>query len=120
MKKFLLIAIAFLITGCGAAVQKSTTGYVEETRLLIRADKLVGLNVSIGDILNKNIEKEDLEKYRIGVLGAKNSDRENAQSAMFIVEKGEHQVLVTDRGAVVYDAVLFFGNGQTREITIKQ
>lgn len=120
MKKFLLIAIAFLITGCGAAVQKSTTGYVEETRLLIRSDKLVGLNVSIGDIINKNIEKEDLEKYRIGVLGAKNSDRENAQSAMFIVEKGEHQVLVTDRGAVVYDAVLFFGNGQTREIRIKQ
>jgi hypothetical protein len=120
MKKFLLIAIAFLITGCGAAVQKSTTGYVEETRLLIRADKLVGLNVSIGDIVNKDVEKTDLEKYRLGVWGAKNTERENQQTAIFIVEKGEHQVLVTDGDTVVYDAVLFFSNEQTREIRIKQ
>jgi len=120
MKKFLLIAIAFLITGCGSAIQKSTSGYVEETRLLLRADKLAGLNVSIGDIVNKDVVKADLEKYRLGILGAKNSERENLQSAIFIIEKGEHQVLVTDGNTVVYDEVLFFSHGQTREIRIKQ
>lgn len=119
MKHLLLIGLVFFLAACGSPVQKSTFGYVEETQLVLMADRLVGLKISIGSISNREIKKSDLKKYRLGVLGVKDSDRENLQTAIFAIEKGEHNLVVTDGNQVVYGAVLFFNNGQTREVRIK-
>jgi len=117
-----IIAIVFLsmmLLACGAPIQKSTTGLVEDTQLILVGEQLTGLNVAIGTIVNKKIGRSDLERYRFGVLGSADSERENMHKVTFIIKAGEHRVVVSDGDAVMYDKVLYFSDGQTREVRIR-
>lgn len=121
LKNLLVGPLLLVLFGCGAPVTKETVGYVEATQLVVWAKQLTGLSVSVnGETVVSNIERSDLNKFKYGVLGTKNSEKEDMQSITLGVNKGSNLITITDNEKPIYQKSLYFTNGQTREIRIDQ
>jgi len=119
MKGLLAVLFSVLLVGCGG-MQHRTTGIEENTILLIRAESLIGLTVSIEPGLARVIQKEDLTPYRMGVLGVANKEEESLETVTFKVETGLLNVTVSRGNNVIVARQMQFSNGQTRELRINQ
>lgn len=115
----LLIGLAMVVlAGCGAQ-QKRTYGIEEESRLVVRAEQLVGATMTIEPSLRKSITKEDLTPYQMGIAGAKDPEEQNLETITVKVAPGTHRVKLERDGVVLLDQELYFGQGQTRELRIR-
>lgn len=119
MKGLFAVLFSVLLVGCGGA-QHRTTGIEESTTLLVRAESLVGLTVSIEPGLTRVIQKEDITPYRMGVLGVVNKEEESLETVTFKVETGLLNVTVSRGSSVIVTRQMQFSNGQTRELRINQ
>ena len=119
MKGLYAVLFSVLLVGCGG-VQHRTIGIEESTTLLIRAESLVGLTVSIEPGLTRVIQKEDLTTYRMGILGAANKAEESLETVTFKVETGLLNITVSRGSSVIVARQMQFSNGQTRELRINQ
>lgn len=119
MKGSIVVLFAILLVGCGGT-QHRTVGIEESTTLLIRAESLVGLTVSIEHGLTRVIQKEDLTPYRMGVSGAANKEEESLETVTFKVETGHLKVTVSRGSNVIVTRQMQFSNGQTRELRVSQ
>lgn len=117
MKGILVVLFSILLVGCGG-VQHQTVGIEESTTLLIRAESLVGLTVSIKPGLTHVIKKEDLTPYRMGVLGVTDKAEESLETVNFKVETGLLNITVSRGSDVILSRQMQFSNGQTRELRI--
>lgn len=118
MRIYLTIVLMALLAGCGA-YQERTVGIDEETMLVIRGESLVGLTVSIDSGFTTVIGKDDLTKYKMGVLGVSNSENENLETITLKVDSGPHRITVSSGGSTLVNKELHFTNGQTRELRIR-
>jgi len=119
MRITLTIVFMALLAGCGA-YQERTTGIEEETMLVIRGESLVGLTVSIDTGFSTVIGEDDLTEFKMGVLGAANSEAEDLETITLKIDSGQHRVSVTGGGTTHIDKVFQFTHGQTRELRIRQ
>lgn len=119
MRITLTIIFMALLAGCGG-YQERTTGVEEETTLVIRGESLVGLTVSIDSGFTTVIGEDDLTKFKMGVLGAANSENEDLETITLKIDSGQHRVTVSDGGTTHLDKVFHFTHGQTRELRIRQ
>lgn len=118
MRITLTLVFMTLLAGCGA-YQERTTGVEEETTLVIRGESLVGLTVSLDTGFSTLIGEDDLTEFKMGVLGAANSEAEDLQTITLKIDSGQHRVTVSGNGKTHLDKVLHFTHGQTRELRIR-
>lgn len=114
-----LFLATLLISACGS-VQKIETGLIEQSKLVIRSEALVGTRVQIGDSFVLSVSKEDLTPFRMGVLGVTDSENEKLQTLTFEVNEGNQRITVINGSTTLFDKELYFGKGQTRELRIRQ
>ena len=119
MRITLTLVFMALLAGCGG-YQERTTGIEEETTLVIRGEALVGLTVSIDTGFSTVIGEDDLTEFKMGVLGAANSEAEDLQTITLKIDSGQHRVTVSGSGKTHLDKVFHFTHGQTRELRIRQ
>jgi|TARA_B110000879_G_scaffold209824_1_gene298470 hypothetical protein len=108
-----------LISACGS-IQKVETGVIEQSKLILRSEILVGTNVRIGDSFAMTISKADLTPFKMGVLGVSDSENEKLQTLTFEVNEGNQRVTVTSGNQILLNKELYFGKGQTRELRIRR
>lgn len=118
MKNIVLVLLAAFLVSCGAPIQKSTTGLEETTQIVLLAENLVGLDVTVGNI-DKKIGRSDLERYRLGVAGAADAEIENMHRVTIAIQPGNHRVIIKDGGQTLIDRSMYFSAGQTREIKVR-
>lgn len=115
----LLIGLAMaILAGCGAQ-QKRAYGIEEESRLVVRAEQLVGATVTIEPSFQKAITKDDLTPYQFGIGGVKDPEEQNLETITVKVAPGTHRVKIERNGAVLLDQQVYFSQGQTRELRIR-
>lgn len=119
MRITLTIVFMALLAGCGG-YQERTVGIEEETTLVIRGESLVGLTVSLDSGFSTVIGKDNLTKFKMGVLGAANSEAEDLETITLKIDSGQHRVTVSGGGKTYIDQVMHFTHGQTRELRIRQ
>ena len=119
MRITLTIVFMTLLAGCGG-YQERAVGIEEETTLIIRGESLVGLTVSIDSGFTTVISEDNLTKFKMGVLGAANSEAEDLETITLKIDSGEHRVTVSGGGNTHIDQVMHFTHGQTRELRIRQ
>jgi hypothetical protein len=117
LKLVAITFLIFLISACGS-FQPMSQGIEEDNRLVIRGHRLVGLTVSIDDEFTLQILKSDLEPFKLGVLGATDSDAEDMQTIVLKVDAGMRLVKVRKGSSVIVQRSLQFSQGQTREIVL--
>lgn len=119
INKLGLIVVMLIISACGGQQQR-VAGIDQDTMLIIRSEKLVGLSLAIGDGYARTIESKDLTPFELGVLGAKDREEEHLQTMTVKVDPGERRVTVSNSSQVLYDKRLYLSQGQTREIRIRR
>ena len=122
-KKFkitVLIALMFLVlTGCGT-IQTTTRGLNETTNLAILGKDIVGYKVYINDIQKLQVERKDLERFQTGVVGARNTVRENSQKITIQLEPGFHNVKIEGAGRLIVETKILLSAGQTKELILEK
>lgn len=108
-----------LISACGS-IQKVETGVIEQSKLVLRSETLVGTKVRIGDSFAMTISKDDLTPFKMGVLGVSDSENEKLETLTFEVNEGNQRVTVTSGNIILLNKELYFGKGQTRELRIRR
>ncbi len=119
MKIGFVVLLTALLAGCGG-YQERTVGVEEETLLIIRGETLVGLTVSLDDGFTKVVGEDDLTEYKMGILGAANSEEEDLETITLKVDSGQHRVTVSRAGTTLLDKMVHFTNGQTRELRVRK
>jgi len=120
MFKVISLCLAtLLISACGS-VQKIETGVIEQSKLVIRSESLVGTRVTIGDSFALSVSKKDLTPFRMGVLGVSDSENEKLDTLTFEVNEGNQRITVVMGTTTLFDKELYFSKGQTRELRIRQ
>jgi hypothetical protein len=107
-----------ILAGCGAQQQRSY-GIDEETKLVIRAEELVGTTMTIEPAFKKSITEADLTPYQFGLGGFKDPEVQNLETVVVKVSVGTHRVRVERNGVALVDRELYFSQGQTRELRIR-
>ena len=114
-----IFLLPFFLSACGTA-QKSESGLVEPSMLVIRAEKLIGVEITIGEFFSTLVQQSNLTPYKMGVLGVGDRENESLQAVTLEVKAGPSRVTVKDAGSVLFDKELYFNKGQTREIRIRR
>lgn len=109
-----------VISSCGTTQQQSASGIEEETLLVLRSESLVGVSVQLDELAPVLISRDQLTPYRIGVLGASNSENEDLETATFKVDSGSHRVIAKKGSTILFSRDLQFLQGQVREIRIRE
>ena len=112
--------LTFLLSSCGSVPQTSVRGVAEMTQVLVYGEELVGLSIQVNGVEQYIIDEEDLEKYQFGILGSKNSTRENLQCVRLILTPGSQVVRLVDRGKAVFEKRTFLSKGQTKEFFVNE
>ena len=122
-KKFnitvLIALISLVLTGCGT-IQTTVRGLSETTNLAILGKDIVGYKVYVNDIQKIQVEKKDLERFQTGVVGVRNSVRENSQKITIQLEPGFHNVKIEGAGRLIVETKILLSAGQTKELILER
>lgn len=118
MKKILVGMALTVLVGCGAQQQRAY-GIEEESRLVVRAEQLVGATITIEPAFKKSITKDDLTPYAFGVPGAKDKEEQHLETITVKVDPGTRRVKVERNGIALIEQDMYFAQGQTRELRIR-
>lgn len=118
MKRILVGMVLTVLVGCGAQQQRAY-GIEEESRLVVRAEQLVGASITVEPAFKKSITKEDLTPYLFGIGGVKDKEEQNLETITVKVDPGTHRVKVERNGVALIDQDMYFAQGQTRELRIR-
>lgn len=119
MRITLTLAFVAILSGCGG-YQERAVGLEEETRLVIRGESLVGLNVSVDSAFTMVVSEDDLTDYKMGILGVANSEAEDLESLTLKVDSGKRRIKVFGAGTTYVDKTMQFTDGQSRELRIRK
>jgi predicted small secreted protein len=122
-KKFnitvLIALISLVLTGCGT-IQTTVRGLSETTNLAILGKDIVGYKVYVNDIQKLQVEQKDLERFQTGVVGVRNSVRENSQKITIQLEPGFHNVKIEGAGRLIVETKILLSAGQTKELILER
>jgi hypothetical protein len=122
-KKFnitvLIALISLVLTGCGT-IQTTVRGLSETTNLAILGKDIVGYKVYVNDIQKLQVEQKDLERFQTGVVGVRNSVRENSQKITIQLEPGFHNVKIEGAGRFIVETKILLSAGQTKELILER
>ncbi|WP_394130174.1 hypothetical protein [Shewanella maritima] len=119
MKYLIAIVTALFLTACGSNVQHTQSGLEHEQKIVLIADQLVGLTISVGKVANHTIVKSDLTPYKTGVAGAADAADENKQILSIKVDKGNHKLSIQNaHGTTILAKELYLASGQIRTIRL--
>lgn len=119
MRKSIIVFLSILLGACGGALTKTNVGIVEESSLIVVSDKLIGSTIKVGEDLNFKVKKDDLSKYKYGILGVKASEAGRLETVVIPLEKGQHKVFISNGNEIRFNSLIYLGEGQTRKIRIK-
>lgn len=117
--KAFIALTALLLTGCGT-IQTTARGLNETTNLAILGQDIVGYKVYVNDIQKIQVEKKDLERFQMGVVGVKKSVREKSQKITIPLEPGFHNVKIEGAGRLIIDTKILLSAGQTKELILER
>jgi hypothetical protein len=109
---------SLLIFGCGT-VQTTSRGITENTSLVVIGTDIVGLTVFIDDIEKMQVDKNNLDRFQMGLLGVKNSTRENSQTITIPLKPGFHKVKIQDGARSLVETKILLSAGQTKELILE-
>jgi hypothetical protein len=122
-KKFnitvLIALISLVLTGCGT-IQTTVRGLSETTNLAILGKDIVGYKVYVNDIQKLQVKQKDLERFQTGVVGVRNSVRENSQKITIQLEPGFHNVKIEGAGRFIVETKILLSAGQTKELILER
>ena len=115
----LIALISLVLTGCGT-IQTTVRGLSETTNLAILGKDIVGYKVYVNDIQKLQVEQKDLERFQTGVVGVRNSVRENSQKITIQLEPGFHNVKIEGAGRFIVETKILLSAGQTKELILER
>ena len=115
----LIALISLVLTGCGT-IQTTVRGLSETTNLAILGKDIVGYKVYVNDIQKLQVEQKDLERFQTGVVGVRNSVRENSQKITIQLEPGFHNVKIEGAGRLIVETKILLSAGQTKELILER
>lgn len=118
MKYISIALLSILLAACGG-YQEKQVGLEEHAQLIIRAETLVGLQLSIEPGIEMVISKEDLTPYTMGVAGAADKEVEGLQTITLKVNPGNVRVTVRDSGRELMNREIYIATGQTRDLRVR-
>ncbi len=118
MKKIAITLLALLLVACGAPVNTTQLGYHEATGVQIIADTLIGKVIFV-DGEQILIKKGTLDRFQMGIAGSKNSELEGMDVLFLELEQGNHSLVLTDNGVILFEKEVYLSNGQVKELRIK-
>lgn len=119
MRKISVALALVLIFGCASAPVTTSRGILEDTKIVILAQELVGAQVFVNQQPLGRLEKNDLQKYRFGVMGVRNSERENLQAFSISVPSGMVDLRLVKGGRVIMNRQIFMSEGQIKELIVE-
>lgn len=114
-----LFFIVSMTSACGT-ITHTEVGLENSSKLIIRSEKLQGAQVYINKDLILNVTKQDLLKYKKGVLGVSDRENEKLETLALEVEEGLLSVSINFENKEVFKKDLYVSKGQTREVRIKR
>jgi hypothetical protein len=117
LRMFSIASVLLTIAACGTATRTQQTGVTNPTQLVLMAEKLTGSIISLNE-RRFTVGKNDLEKYRFGVLGAADSEKESLEIIRLDVAPGNIALKVYLNGRELANRNLYLVEGQTREIKL--
>jgi hypothetical protein len=117
LRLFSIASILLTLAACGSPTRTQQTGITNPTQLVLMAEKLTGSSISLNE-RRFTVGKDDLEKYRYGVLGAADSEKESLEIIRLNVAPGKLALKVYLNGRELANRNLYLVEGQTREIKL--
>ena len=118
MKSWTLVFVV-LLAACAAVPTTTVRTLDEQNKITVLAKDLVGARIDVSGGASVLIAKEDLNKFRFGVLGVKNSIREDLDSFTMQLEPGRHRVTVALPDGSVSERSILVVAGQNAEIYVE-
>lgn len=118
MKNIIAIVSVMFLVACGAPVNNATQGFEEFTGVIIIADTLVGKTIFI-DGNQQVITQDQLDKYDMGIAGSKDAEIEGMDVLSLELSQGDHELVVTNDGVIIFQKNVYVSDGQLRELRIK-
>lgn len=116
--RLLIVAVcAILLSGCGAAVQRESTGIQEATGVKLLAEDLTGATIVV-DGSTMQVTAADLTAFRFGVLGAADRREEALDRVDLPMSPGSHDLEVRKDGRTLLRREVFISKGQVREVRL--
>ncbi|MDA7585975.1 hypothetical protein N9Z13_04690 [Luminiphilus sp.] len=112
--RLLVLLSATCLSACGGVEQRSV-GLIEDTHVTIFAENLIGASLTLDGSRVIIIQKQDLLKFEVGVLGAKDSRRERLDAYRLSIAQGSHSLSVSLATGLNFKKELYFSQGQQRE-----
>jgi hypothetical protein len=117
--KSLTLVFVVLLAACAAVPTTTVRTLDEQNRITVLAEDLVGARIDLKGGASVLIAREDLDKFRFGVLGVKNSRREDLDSFTMQLEPGRHRVTVTLPDGSISERSIVVVAGQNAEIYVE-
>lgn len=112
------LVLTFLVSACGG-YQEREYGLEEQTLLVLRGESLVGLTLDVDDYYSHKITKNDLTPYKMGMLGAADSEEESLEMVSIAVNPGMRTVRIRKGDRILKQQDMQFVTGQKREMRIR-
>lgn len=118
-KYIFFFCFILVVSGCGSPVVNNQSGVLESQKVYLISKKLVGYNVSIGNIDKHQIKHSDLMTNTLKVATSGNSNLENSDVLEIKVSEGENLLEVENReGVVLYKNNIYLSPGQNVTINL--
>lgn len=114
----LLSLLVVLMSGCGSPLRSEERGLASQAQIRIIADDLIGASIAIGDFTIERVAKEDIERYRFGIAGSSDPDRQRKHVLTIEVDPGLLNVEIGFAGKKVFSEEMYFVKGQLREVDL--
>lgn len=115
---FLLSVLVILMSGCGSPLRSEERSLASQAQIRIVADDLIGASIMVGDFSIDSVSKTDLEKYRFGIAGSSDKDRQSKHVLTIEVDSGLLQVDIGFEGKTIFSEKMYFVEGQLREVDL--
>ena len=117
--KHLTLVLVVLLAACAAVPTTTVRTLDEQNRITVLAEDLVGARIDLKGGASVLIAREDLDKFRFGVLGVKNSRREDLDSYTLQLDPGRHSLTVALPDGSISERSIVVVAGQNVEIYVE-
>ena len=113
------LGFVVLLAACAAVPTTTVRTLDEQNKITVVAKDLVGARIDVSGGASVLIAREDLDKFRFGVLGVKNSAREDSDSFTMQLKPGRHRVTVVLPDGSISERSVVVVAGQNTEIYVE-
>jgi hypothetical protein len=117
--KNIAITALFFLSACAAVPTTTVRTLDEKANVTVIAKDLGGASISVDRGRAFKLTEKDLDKFRFGVLGVRNSARENSDTYTFQVDPGKREIQINLADGTSVNRIVLVSSGQNEEIELE-